>query len=676
MDQNTAYQRIKYLREELNLHNYRYYVLSEPVISDFEYDRKMTELLELEKEFPQFSDPLSPSVRIGDDRNEEFVQAEHLTPMFSLANTYNSGDLAEFDERIRKAVGEVEYICELKYDGAAISLTYEQGKLTRAVTRGDGVKGDVVTSNILTIKSIPLKLSIDNTPDYFEIRGEILLNRNVFEALNRERTESGEIPFANPRNAAAGTLKMQKSSAVAKRKLDCLLYSLAGNQLPSATHLGNLEWARSAGFKVPPYIEVKKDLAGVMEFILKWQEDRKNLPFDTDGVVIKVNSIDQQNELGFTAKSPRWAVAYKYPAEKAETTLISVDFQVGRTGAVTPVANLEPVYLGGTTVKRASLHNADQIALLDLHLGDLVSIEKGGEIIPKITAVNKSKRDLFAVPVAFVTHCPECGTLLTKDAGEARHYCPNESGCPPQIKGRIEHFVSRKAMNIDGIGEETVDQLFREGLLHEIPDLYTITVDQLLALERFAGKSAENLVKAISESTKIPFERVLYALGIRFVGETVAKKLARSMGSIEKIMEASRNDLLKVDEIGEKIADSVVAYMATDKNRLMIQTLMGFGVQFRTEHQESDSGNLPLSGKTIVVSGSFSRFSRDEIKDLIEKNGGKNSGSVTSKTSLIVAGENMGPEKRKKAESLGIPILSEEELISMLGVVQDASDFS
>jgi DNA ligase (NAD+) len=667
MDHNTAYQRIKHLREELNLHNYRYYVLNEPVITDFEYDQMMSELISLEREYPQFSDPFSPTVRIGDDRNEEFVQAEHFTPMFSLANTYNFEELAEFDDRVRKAVGQVEYVCELKYDGAAISLTYEKGLLTRAVTRGDGVKGDVVTSNILTIKSIPLKLNIGEVPEVFEIRGEILLNRNVFEALNKERLEAGEVPFANPRNAASGTLKMQKSSQVARRKLDCLLYSLAGSRLPSETHFGSLEWARNAGFKVPPYMEVKKDLEGVTEFIQKWHEGRKKLPFDTDGVVIKVNSIDQQNELGFTAKSPRWAVAYKYPPEKAETKLVSVDFQVGRTGAVTPVANLEPVYLGGTTVKRASLHNADQISLLDLHLGDLVSIEKGGEIIPKITAVNKSKRDLFAVPVTFITNCPECGALLRKDAGEARHYCPNESGCPPQIKGRIEHFISRKAMNIEGIGEETVDQLYREGLIHQLPDLFKLSVDQLLTLDRFAEKSAENLIKAISDSVSIPFERVLFALGIRFVGETVAKKLARSMGSIDKIMEADRDTLLKVDEVGEKIADSLLAYMADEKNRGIIESLKAAGLQFETKELLVPAGNLPLSGKIIVVSGSFSKYSRDEIKDLIEKNGGKNSGSVTSKTTLVVAGDNMGPEKRKKAESLGIPIVTEDDLVDMLG---------
>jgi DNA ligase (NAD+) len=667
MDHSTAYQRIKHLREELNLHNYRYYVLSEPVISDFEYDQMMTELVELEKQYPEFSDPFSPTVRIGDDRNEEFIQAEHRTPMFSLANTYDYEELAEFDDRVRKSVGEVEYVCELKYDGAAISLTYEQGQLTRAITRGDGVKGDVVTSNILTIKSIPLKLPKEGMPDVFEIRGEILLNRNVFEALNQERLEAGEVPFANPRNAASGTLKMQKSSLVAKRKLDCLLYSLAGSQLPSDTHFGNLEWARKAGFKVPPYMEVKRNIGEVIEFIEKWHEGRRKLPFDTDGVVIKVNSIDQQHELGFTAKSPRWAVAYKYPPEKAETRLLSVDFQVGRTGAVTPVANLEPVYLGGTTVKRASLHNADQIALLDLHLGDMVSIEKGGEIIPKITSVNKTKRDLFATQVVFITHCPECGTPLRKDAGEARHYCPNESGCPPQIKGRIEHFISRKAMNIEGIGEETVDQLYREGLIHQVPDLYRLTVDQLLKLERFAEKSAENLVTAIASSTQVPFERVLYALGIRFVGETVAKKLARSMGSINSIMAASREELLKVEEIGDKIADSVISFFAEESNRRMVETLQGFGLQFHTELKKESAGNLPLSGKTIVVSGSFERYSRDEIKDLIERNGGKNSGSVTSKTSLIVAGENMGPEKRKKAETLGIPIISEDDLADMLG---------
>ncbi|HBB91177.1 MAG TPA: DNA ligase (NAD(+)) LigA, partial [Bacteroidales bacterium] len=479
MDQDSIYQRIKWLRDELNVHNYRYYVLNEPTIGDFDFDRMMTELIRLEEEYPQFSDPLSPSLRIGDDRTEEFIQKEHKYPLYSLSNTYDFEELREFDERVTKSVGSVEYVCELKYDGAAINLSYEKGKLVQAVTRGDGVRGDDVTSNIRTIRSIPLTLQTPVFPDFFEIRGEILLHRKIFDELNRDRVELGEAPFANPRNAASGTLKMQKSSIVAKRKLDCLLYSLAGSKLPASTHSGNLEWARTAGFKVPNYIGIFPDLEGVIQFIGKWEKERRNLPFDTDGVVIKVNSLDQQQELGFTAKNPRWAVAYKYAPEQAETRLLSVDFQVGRTGAITPVANLEPVLLGGTTVRRASLHNADQISLLDLHFGDRVRIEKGGEIIPKITSVNKKERDRSALPVSFIEVCPECGSSLTRDPAEARHFCPNEASCPPQVKGRLEHFISRRAMNIEGIGQETVDQLYREKLISTLPDLYALSAEQL-----------------------------------------------------------------------------------------------------------------------------------------------------------------------------------------------------
>ncbi len=668
MDQDPIYQRIKWLRDELNLHNYRYYVLNEPTIGDFDFDRLMTELVRMEEEYPQYYDPLSPSLRIGDDRTEEFVQKEHKYPLYSLSNTYDFEELREFDERVTRSVGSVEYVCELKYDGAAINLSYEKGKLVQAVTRGDGVRGDDVTSNIRTIRSIPLILQTQDFPDSFEIRGEILLHRKVFEELNRERIELGEAPFANPRNAAAGSLKMQKSSIVAKRKLDCLLYSLAGSRLPASTHAGNLEWARSAGFKVPGYIEIFPSLEGVIEFIRRWEKERKNLPFDTDGVVIKVNSLDQQQELGFTAKNPRWAVAYKYAPEQAETRLLSVDFQVGRTGAVTPVANLEPVFLGGTTVRRASLHNADQISLLDLHTGDRVRIEKGGEIIPKITSVNKEERDLFAVPVSFIEVCPECGTLLTRDPDEARHFCLNENNCPPQVKGRLEHFISRRAMNIEGIGQETVDQLYREKLIHTLPDLYNLTVEQLMRLDRFADKSAENLVAAIKRSCEVPFERVLYGIGIRYVGETVAKKLARSLGSVDRLMIASRDELLAIDEVGERIADSVINWFSKPDNRKLVDQLKQAGLRFHTEVNTAPGMNLPLSGKSIVVSGTFSIHSRDELKELIEKNGGKNASGVTSKTSLLVARDNMGPEKRKKAEKHGIPILTEEELIRLITV--------
>ena len=668
MDQDSIYQRIKWLRDELNVHNYRYYVLNEPTIGDFDFDRMMTELIRLEEEYPQFSDPLSPSLRIGDDRTEEFIQKEHKYPLYSLSNTYDFEELREFDERVTKSVGSVEYVCELKYDGAAINLSYEKGKLVQAVTRGDGVRGDDVTSNIRTIRSIPLTLQTPVFPDFFEIRGEILLHRKIFDELNRDRVELGEAPFANPRNAASGTLKMQKSSIVAKRKLDCLLYSLAGSKLPASTHSGNLEWARTAGFKVPNYIGIFPDLEGVIQFIGKWEKERRNLPFDTDGVVIKVNSLDQQQELGFTAKNPRWAVAYKYAPEQAETRLLSVDFQVGRTGAITPVANLEPVLLGGTTVRRASLHNADQISLLDLHFGDRVRIEKGGEIIPKITSVNKKERDRSALPVSFIEVCPECGSSLTRDPAEARHFCPNEASCPPQVKGRLEHFISRRAMNIEGIGQETVDQLYREKLISTLPDLYALSAEQLMALDRFAGKSAENLIAAIKRSVEVPFERVLYGIGIRFVGETVAKKLARSLGSIDRIMEASREELLAIDEVGDRIADSVMNWFSKPGNRELIDQLRQAGLQFNSEVKDSAGINLPLSGKSIVVSGTFSLHSRDELKELIEKNGGKNSGAVTSKTSLLIAGSNMGPEKRKKAEKLGIPILTEEELIRLITV--------
>ena len=668
MDQDSIYQRIKWLRDELNVHNYRYYVLNEPTIGDFDFDRMMTELIRLEEEYPQFSDPLSPSLRIGDDRTEEFIQKEHKYPLYSLSNTYDFEELREFDERVTKSVGSVEYVCELKYDGAAINLSYEKGKLVQAVTRGDGVRGDDVTSNIRTIRSIPLTLQTPVFPDFFEIRGEILLHRKIFDELNRDRVELGEAPFANPRNAASGTLKMQKSSIVAKRKLDCLLYSLAGSKLPASTHSGNLEWARTAGFKVPNYIGIFPDLEGVIQFIGKWEKERRNLPFDTDGVVIKVNSLDQQQELGFTAKNPRWAVAYKYAPEQAETRLLSVDFQVGRTGAITPVANLEPVLLGGTTVRRASLHNADQISLLDLHFGDRVRIEKGGEIIPKITSVNKKERDRSALPVSFIEVCPECGSSLTRDPAEARHFCPNEASCPPQVKGRLEHFISRRAMNIEGIGQETVDQLYREKLISTLPDLYALSAEQLMTLDRFADKSAENLIAAIRRSVEVPFERVLYGIGIRFVGETVAKKLARSLGSIDRIMEASREELLNIDEVGDRIADSVMNWFSKPGNRELIDQLRQAGLQFNSEVKDSAGINLPLSGKSIVVSGTFSLHSRDELKELIEKNGGKNSGAVTSKTSLLIAGSNMGPEKRKKAEKLGIPILTEEEVIRLITV--------
>ncbi len=669
MDLASVYQRIEFLKRELNEHNHRYYVLNEPSISDFEYDRLMQELISLEKDYPQFADSLSPTQRIGDDRNQEFVQREHNLSMYSLGNTYNRDEVIEFDKRLQKLIqGPIEYACELKYDGAAISLTYEHGRLIRALTRGDGTRGDDVTANLKTIRSIPLTIPVESCPALFEIRGEIILLRDTFNALNEERLSEGEPPFANPRNAAAGTLKMQNSSLVAKRKLDCFLYSLAGEALPGATHSENLSWARRVGFKVPPYLEVFQDIEKVLAFIDKWKDARKKLPFDTDGIVIKVNSLEQQNQAGFTAKSPRWAIAYKYPPDQAETRLVSVDFQVGRTGAITPVANLEPVLLAGTTVKRASLHNADQIQILDLHIGDFVLIEKGGEIIPKIIGVNLAKRDLFATPVIFITTCPECGTALTRDQGEAKHFCPNEDLCPPQIKGKIEHFISRKAMNIDSAGIETVGQLYEAGLLKTIADLYDLTYDQLINQNRFANKSVSNLIAAIQESKKIRFERVLFALGIRYVGETVAKKLARTLGSIDAIMLASREQLISVDEIGERIADSLISFFAMEKNREVIRRLMEHGVQMSQVIEENVKQIQPLSGKTVVISGTFSRYSRDELKEFVEKFGGKNVSSVSSKTSFILAGENMGPEKLKKANDLAIPLMGEDEFINLLSL--------
>ncbi|MFA5815222.1 MAG: NAD-dependent DNA ligase LigA [Bacteroidales bacterium] len=667
MDIASVYQRIEFLKSELNSHNYRYYVLNEPSVSDFEYDRLMQELIELEREYPQFADSLSPTQRIGDDRNQEFVQREHGVAMYSLGNTYNREEVIDFDSRLRKLIeGAVEYACELKYDGAAISLTYEHGRLIRAITRGDGVRGDDVTANVKTIRSIPLTIQADACPALFEIRGEIILHRDVFNTLNEDRIQDGEAPFANPRNAASGTLKMQNSSLVARRKLDCFLYSLSGEDLPRTTHSQNLAWARSLGFKIPPYLEVYQNIDGVLSFIDRWKDARKRLPFDTDGVVIKVDSLAQQNTLGFTAKSPRWAIAYKYPPDQAETRLVSVDFQVGRTGAVTPVANLEPVLLAGTIVKRASLHNADQIQLLDLHIGDFVTIEKGGEIIPKIIGVNLSRRGLFAKRIEFISKCPECGTELTRDPGEAKHYCPNEEFCPPQIKGKIEHFISRKAMNIDSAGSETVGQLFQAKLLNSVADLYELTYEQLINQDRFADKSASNLITAIEESKKIQFERVLYALGIRYVGETVAKKLARAMGSIKTIMNASKEQLMSIDEIGDRIADSIISWFSQEKNRQLIQKLQRHGLQFSQEIGENVRQIQLLTGKSVVISGTFSRFSREELKELVEKFGGKNVSSVSSKTSFILAGENMGPEKLKKARDLSIPLMGEDEFINLL----------
>lgn len=653
---------VEQIRNDLNTHNYRYYVLNDPTISDFEYDQLLNRLIELEKQYPDLADPLSPSVRVGDDRNQNFMQQNHRTPMFSLGNTYSREDVIEFDMRIRKTVGQaVEYFCELKYDGTAISLTYERGQLLRGITRGDGMRGDDVTSNILTIKSIPLRLQGAGWPSVFEIRGEVILTRSVFEQLNQERVEIGDPPFANPRNAAAGTLKLQNSSLVAKRRLDCFLYALAGQELPTKKHSDNLAIAREWGFKIPDYSRVCQNLDEVFEFIRYWESERKKLPFDTDGVVIKVNSLQQQEILGNTAKSPRWAIAYKYPPDRAETRLISIDYQVGRTGAVTPVANLEPVSLAGTTVKRASVHNEDQIRILDLHLGDTVFIEKGGEIIPKITGVNLKKRLPLALPVQFPEVCPECGTPLKKDPGEARHYCPNEEECPPQIKGKLEHFISRRAMNIEGLGEETISLLYREGLVSNPADLYDLKTHQLASLERLAEKSAQNIIESIDASRQVPFERVLFALGIRHVGETVARKIASYFDTMDQLIQANIEELLQVDEVGEKIAGSLLGFFAREKNLTIIHRLRNAGLQMKSTRKGMNGPAGALSGKTIVISGVFKKYSRDQIKELIERHGGKNSGSLSSKTTWLLAGENAGPEKIRKAKELNIKLLSEEE---------------
>ena len=658
--------RILQLRKLLDEHNYRYYVLSQPVISDFEYDQYMKELTDLENEHPEYFDANSPAQRVGDDRNAEFIQVEHRYPMMSLSNTYSREEIKEFENRIRKVISEpVEYICELKYDGTSISLTYESGKLVRAVTRGDGEKGDDVTSNVRTIRSIPLVLNKNGYPDNFEMRGEIFLPHKGFEKMNKEREEIGELPFANPRNAAAGTLKMQNSSLVAKRPLDCFLYYLLGKNLPFQSHYENLMKAKKWGFKVPEYITKCKSLEAVFSFIDHWDKERGNLPYDIDGIVIKVNSYEQQRRLGFTAKSPRWAIAYKFKAEQAATRLMSIDYQVGRTGAITPVANLEPVLLAGTTVKRASLHNADQIALLDIRLNDTVFIEKGGEIIPKVVGVDKDKRPPDSKPVDYIRNCPECGTPLVRNEGEAKHYCPNENGCPPQIKGRIEHFVSRKAMDI-GLAEATIDQLYRQGLIKDIADFYEIKKEQLLTLERFAEKSADNLIKSIENSRKVPFTRVLYALGIRYVGETVAKKIAMHLRSIDKLADSGIDELIEVEEIGDKIAESIFNYFNNEKNRELIYKLKKAGLQFEIKEEVLQNISDKLSGKSIIISGVFQNFSREEIKALIEKHGGKNASSISSKTDYLVAGENIGPSKLEKAQKLKIPILSEEEFINLI----------
>lgn len=666
MDQNTARERILKLREDLNRHNHQYYVLNQPIISDFEFDALMKELMDLEKSFPEYADSNSPSQRVGSDINLEFEQVKHNFPMLSLGNTYSREELEEFDKRVRKVItDEFEYVCELKYDGVAISLSYQNGELVRAVTRGDGEQGDDVTRNVKTIRSIPLKLHGKGYPAVFDIRGEIFLPREGFDKMNKQREENGEAVFANPRNAASGTLKLQNSSTVAKRPLDCFLYYLAGNDLPSPYHYESLKNASEWGFKVAlNYMKKAGNIEEVFKFIEFWDEGRKTLPFDTDGVVIKVNSYEYQKQLGFTAKIPRWAIAYKFKAEQARTKLNSISFQVGRTGAITPVANLEAVTLSGSVVKRATLHNSEQIETLDIRVGDWVFVEKGGEIIPKITSVDLISRDLSLPPFEFLKNCPECGTLLVKNPEEAAHYCPNAYACPPQIKGRIEHFVTRKAMDIS-IAEATIDQLFRHKIIGNIADLYKIEFMQLVMLERFAEKSANNLLSSIEESKKIPFPRVLYALGIRFVGETVAKKLAKHFGSLDKLMSASFEDLKNVEEVGERIARSVLEYFEHPLNKEIVERLISYGLQFEIADDLSLTSSI-LQGKSFVVTGSFEKYSRDEMKSLVEKNGGKIMSGVSSGTQFLIAGSKPGPDKIKKAESLSIPVISETEFEEMI----------
>ena len=663
----TETERIDQLRKELHAHNYNYYILNAPVISDQEFDRLMRELQDLEAKHPEHYDENSPSVRVGSDISKEFRQVEHKYPMLSLGNTYSEAEVADFYERVRKSLNEdFEICCELKFDGTSISLIYEEGKLVQAVTRGDGVRGDDVTDNVKTIHSIPLVLQGSGYPDSLEIRGEILMPWKVFEELNRERELREEPLFANPRNAASGTLKLQNSAAVASRKLDAFLYYMPGDNLPHDGHYENLQEAAKWGFKISKDMRKAHTLQEIFDFINYWDTERKNLPVATDGIVLKVNSRRQQRNLGYTAKSPRWAIAYKFQAERALTRLEKVTYQVGRTGAVTPVANLAPVQLSGTVVRRASLHNADIIASLDLHMGDMVYVEKGGEIIPKITGVDLSSRPAGSEKVTFITHCPECGSKLVRYEDEAAHYCTNESTCPPQIKGRIEHFISRRAMNIEGLGPETVDQFYQEGMIRDAADLYTLRASDICRLERMGEKSAENIVNGIEKSKQVPYERVLFALGIRFVGETVAKKVARAFPSIDKLESATLDDLVHVDEIGEKIAQSILRYFHDERNRTFVTRLREAGLQMETSEEDQSGRTDRLQGKSIVISGVFARHSRDDYKALIERHGGKNVGSISKKTSFILAGENMGPSKLEKAEKLNIPIINEDDFLAMI----------
>ena len=659
----TEQERIIALTKTLNQHNYNYYVLSNPTISDFEFDKMLEELADLEKRFPEFRQPDSPTLRVGSDISNEFKTVAHDYRMLSLGNTYSEGEITEFYNRIVKEIEQKpEIICELKFDGASISVKYENGQFVRAVTRGDGEKGDDVTENIRTVKSIPLSINSAELPDTFEIRGEIIMPHKSFDALNAERLEIGDTPFANCRNATSGSIKLINPKEVAKRGLDCYFYYMMGRNLPAKTHYECMQVLRKAGFKISDHVKLCHSLQEIFDFIHYWDTERRNLPFDIDGIVLKVNSYAQQEMLGFTAKNPRWAIAYKFKAEQVSTRLLSIDYQVGRTGAITPVANLEPVQLAGTVVKRASLHNADQIALLDIRVGDMVYVEKGGEIIPKIVGVES--HDVFSEKTQFITKCPECGAELVRVEGEAKHFCPNSNNCPPQIKGKIEHFVSRKAMNIETIGEETVALMYDAGLVHNIADLYDLTKEQVLKLDRMADKSAENIISGIENSKQVPFERVVYALGIRHVGETMAKKLAFAMKDIETLSNATVEQLVAVGDIGEIIAQSIVDYFSNDDNVKIVARLIDAGLQFKVKEQEKLSSSL--DGMSVIISGTFTHYSRDEIKKVIELHGGKNVSSISKNTDLFVTGENIGPAKLEKATKLNIKMVDEDEFRKMI----------
>jgi DNA ligase (NAD+) len=675
MDKIHAEKRIKELSSEIEIHNHNYYVNDKPTISDFEFDKLLEELVALENQFPELLLSTSPSQRVGGAITKEFKSVKHTYPMLSLSNSYSTEDMIDFDRRVQEGLGlqstdlfssgAVKYVCELKFDGLSIGLNYTNGELTQAVTRGDGVQGDDVTTNAKTIRSIPLKLK-GNFPSSFEIRGEIFMPRTVFDEINREREEIGESPLANPRNAASGTMKMQDSSVVASRRLDCFVYYMLGDEVPFKSHFENLNAAKSWGFNVSKHSKLLDNINEVLEFIEHWDKERFNLPYDIDGIVIKVNDYKQQLQLGFTAKSPRWAIAYKFKAEQVSTELLEITYQVGRTGAITPVANLKPVALGGTTVKRASLHNADIIEKLDVRVGDFVFVEKGGEIIPKIIGVDLTKRQAHTHPTKYITHCPECGTQLIRDEGEANHFCPNEMECPPQVIGKMEHFASRKAMNIDSLGGETIDQLFKAGLVKNIADLFDLKKEQLLPLERMAEKSANNLIEGLEACKNVPFERVLYAIGIRHVGETTAKKIAKKVKSLDALMSLTKEQLLETDEVGGVIAESIADFFADEKNKNIIERLKNAGLQFELSEEQQQAGSDKLNGLTFVISGVFNKHSRDQLKELIEFNGGKNSGSISGKTSYLLAGDNMGPEKLKKAEKLGVKIISEDDFEKML----------